>query len=99
MVEYASPREGSRSLATCRAEALPWRRTLPRTAASRSPSSMDLEMIRASLDISFYPCRNSLRETRLRNQARDDHCNCEKRVIAISMLTTVRLGFGQILLR
>src|SRR5438445_11568035 len=41
MVEYASPRECSRSLATCRAEALPWRRTLPRTGASRSPSSMD----------------------------------------------------------
>src|SRR5213593_2635806 len=40
IVVYASPRDGSRSAATCRAEAFPILTTDPITAASRSPSSI-----------------------------------------------------------
>ena len=47
IVVYASPRDGSSSAATCRAEAFPSLTTDPITAASRSPSSIvDRELLR-----------------------------------------------------
>src|SRR5713101_5971819 len=61
IVVYASPRDGSSSAATCRAEAFPSLPTDPMTAASRSPSSMIDRNSCAALEyLAFYRSRNLL---------------------------------------
>src|SRR5881296_1713538 len=61
IVVYASPRDGARSAATCRAEAFPSLTTDPITAASRSPSSIIDRNACAGVEyLAFYRNRNLL---------------------------------------